>query len=171
MEAAMATGAGPAGLTAAGPRGREGAAEAAAGGLPQSPPAAAFLSLPTPFEEEGTAARRKAGEGPPRFRAFREKRRLVFAAGTGLPSEGRKAPPRPLPSRHEAGRGRIEAQLTPSLYGTFRAANVGLPIWETCWAFSAVTYLAGVLWGRKEGGASMGPSLGNRGRRLFYGVG
>ncbi|XP_026559870.1 transcription factor E4F1 isoform X2 [Pseudonaja textilis] len=73
MEAAMATGAGPAGLTAAGPRGREGAAEAtAAGGLPQSPAAAAFLSLPTPFEEEDEDDRHKCGRCQSEFTSLEE---------------------------------------------------------------------------------------------------
>ncbi|KAK9393324.1 transcription factor E4F1 [Crotalus adamanteus] len=77
MEAAMATGAGPAGLTAAGPRGREDAAEAvaAAGGLPPSPvaaAAAAFLSLPTPFEEEDEDDRHKCGRCQSEFTSLEE---------------------------------------------------------------------------------------------------
>ncbi|KAL7979040.1 hypothetical protein Chor_015064 [Crotalus horridus] len=72
----MATGAGPAGLTAAGPRGREGAAEAvaAAGGLPPSPvaAAAAFLSLPTPFEEEDEDDRHKCGRCQSEFTSLEE---------------------------------------------------------------------------------------------------
>lgn len=57
MEAAMATSAGPAGLTAAGAEEREGAA--AAGSDPAAPSAgpAAFLRLPAPFNEEGNRAR------------------------------------------------------------------------------------------------------------------
>ncbi|XP_029142256.1 transcription factor E4F1 [Protobothrops mucrosquamatus] len=69
----MATGAGPAGLTAAGPRGREGAAEAAAaGGLPPSPAAAAFLSLPTPFQEEDEDDRHKCGRCQSEFTSLEE---------------------------------------------------------------------------------------------------
>ncbi|XP_063171092.1 transcription factor E4F1 [Candoia aspera] len=72
MEAAMATGAGPAGLTAAGPRGREGAAEAAAAGLPPPPAAAAFLSLPAPFEEEDEDDRHRCGRCQSEFTSLEE---------------------------------------------------------------------------------------------------
>ncbi|XP_072838433.2 transcription factor E4F1 [Pogona vitticeps] len=69
MEAAMATGAGPAGLTAAGPQGREGAAEAA--GAPGRPPAA-FLSLPAPFGEEDEDDRHKCGRCQAEFTSLED---------------------------------------------------------------------------------------------------
>lgn len=64
----MATGAGPAGLTAAAAQQREGAA--AAGSGPAAPPAgpAAFLSLSAPFSEEGTRRGAPPRQGPGRSR-------------------------------------------------------------------------------------------------------
>uniref|UniRef100_A0ACB8FKV9 Transcription factor e4f1 n=1 Tax=Sphaerodactylus townsendi TaxID=933632 RepID=A0ACB8FKV9_9SAUR len=70
MEAAMATSAGPAGLTAAEPRGVERAAGAACS--PGPPPAAAFLSLPAPFEEEDEDDRHKCGRCQSEFTSLEE---------------------------------------------------------------------------------------------------
>ncbi|KAL8174967.1 UNVERIFIED_CONTAM: Transcription factor e4f1 [Gekko kuhli] len=72
MEAAMATGAGPAGLTAAGPRGQEHAAEEAVCSPCSPPAAAAFLSLPAPFEEEDEDDRHKCGRCQSEFTSLEE---------------------------------------------------------------------------------------------------
>ncbi|XP_034987025.1 transcription factor E4F1 isoform X2 [Zootoca vivipara] len=69
MEAAMATSAGPAGLTAVGPRGQECAAEAVSGAN-QGP--AAFLSLPAPFGEEDEDDRHKCGRCQSEFTSLEE---------------------------------------------------------------------------------------------------
>ncbi|PKU35517.1 transcription factor hypothetical protein [Limosa lapponica baueri] len=72
MEAAMATSAGPAGLTAAAAEEREGAA--AAGSGPAAPPAgpAAFLSLPAPFSEEDEDDVHKCGRCQSEFTSLEE---------------------------------------------------------------------------------------------------
>ncbi|KAJ7306074.1 hypothetical protein JRQ81_010440 [Phrynocephalus forsythii] len=70
MEAATATGAGPAGLTAAGTPGREGAA-AEAGEEPGGTPGP-FLSLPEPFEEEDENDRHKCGRCQAEFTSLEE---------------------------------------------------------------------------------------------------
>lgn len=76
MEAATATGAGPAGLTAAGPRGQERAGEGqedARSPSPAAPPAAAaFLSLPAPFDEEDEDDRHKCGRCQAEFTSLEE---------------------------------------------------------------------------------------------------
>ncbi|XP_054850643.1 transcription factor E4F1 [Eublepharis macularius] len=69
MEAAVATGAGPAGLTAAGPRGQERAAEALCS--PIRPPAA-VLGLPAPFEEEDEDDRHRCGRCQSEFTSLEE---------------------------------------------------------------------------------------------------
>nr|XP_056722502.1 transcription factor E4F1 [Euleptes europaea] len=75
MEAATATGAGPAGLTAA----RERAAETVCGpgrdppgAPPGAPPAPAFLGLPAPFEEEDEDDRHKCGRCQSEFTSLEE---------------------------------------------------------------------------------------------------
>ncbi|XP_061456110.1 transcription factor E4F1 isoform X2 [Rhineura floridana] len=68
-EAAMATGAGPAGLTAAGPRGRVRAVEAAS---VANPAPAAFLGLPAPFGEEDEDDRHKCGRCQSEFTSLEE---------------------------------------------------------------------------------------------------
>ncbi|XP_049646982.1 transcription factor E4F1 isoform X4 [Accipiter gentilis] len=72
MEAAMATSAGPAGLTAAGAEEREGAA--AAGSDPAAPSAgpAAFLRLPAPFNEEDEDDVHKCGRCQSEFTSLEE---------------------------------------------------------------------------------------------------
>ncbi|XP_074775050.1 transcription factor E4F1 isoform X3 [Athene noctua] len=72
MEAAMATSAGPAGLTAAAAEEREGAAVAGSG--PAAPPAApaAFLSLPAPFSEEDEDDVHKCGRCQSEFTSLEE---------------------------------------------------------------------------------------------------
>ncbi|KAM6320238.1 transcription factor E4F1 isoform 1-T1 [Podargus strigoides] len=72
MEAAMATGAGPAGLTAAAAEEQEGAA--AVGSSPAAPPAgpAAFLSLPAPFSEEDEDDVHKCGRCQSEFTSLEE---------------------------------------------------------------------------------------------------
>ncbi|XP_062444488.1 transcription factor E4F1 isoform X2 [Rhea pennata] len=72
MEAAMATSAGPAGLTAAAAEAREGAA--AAGSGPAAAPAgpAAFLSLPAPFSEEDEDDVHKCGRCQSEFTSLEE---------------------------------------------------------------------------------------------------
>ncbi|KAM6054913.1 transcription factor E4F1 isoform 1-T1 [Chlamydotis macqueenii] len=72
MEAAVATNAGPAGLTAAAAEEREGAA--AAGSGPAAPPAgpAAFLSLPAPFSEEDEDDVHKCGRCQSEFTSLEE---------------------------------------------------------------------------------------------------
>ncbi|XP_061850318.1 transcription factor E4F1 isoform X4 [Colius striatus] len=72
MEAAMATSAGPAGLTAAAAEERGGAA--AAGSSPAAPPAgpAAFLSLPAPFSEEDEDDVHKCGRCQSEFTSLEE---------------------------------------------------------------------------------------------------
>ncbi|XP_032847959.2 transcription factor E4F1 isoform X3 [Tyto alba] len=72
MEAAMATGAGPAGLTAAAAGGREAAAGEGSG--PAAPPAgpAAFLSLPAPFSEEDEDDVHKCGRCQSEFTSLEE---------------------------------------------------------------------------------------------------
>ncbi|XP_025959760.1 transcription factor E4F1 [Dromaius novaehollandiae] len=72
MEAAMATSAGPAGLTAAAAEAREGAA--AAGSGPAAAPAgpAAFLSLPAPFGEEDEDDVHKCGRCQSEFTSLEE---------------------------------------------------------------------------------------------------
>ncbi|XP_066496540.1 transcription factor E4F1 [Tiliqua scincoides] len=62
MEAAMATGAGPAGLTAAGPRGQECAADATSG----------LLGLPAPFAEEDEDDRHRCGRCQSEFTSLEE---------------------------------------------------------------------------------------------------
>ncbi|XP_062999228.1 transcription factor E4F1 isoform X2 [Elgaria multicarinata webbii] len=69
MEAAMATGAGLAGLTAAGPREQECAVEVAC--APNHSPAA-FLSLPAPFEDEDEDDRHKCGRCQSEFTSLEE---------------------------------------------------------------------------------------------------
>ncbi|XP_060116712.1 transcription factor E4F1 [Heteronotia binoei] len=72
MEAAMATGAGPAGLTAAEPRGQERAEEEAQCSPAPPAAAAAFLSLPAPFEEEDEDDRHKCGRCQSEFTSLEE---------------------------------------------------------------------------------------------------
>ncbi|XP_071617546.1 transcription factor E4F1 isoform X2 [Heliangelus exortis] len=78
MEAAMATSAGPSGLTAAAAGGRGGAAAAASGtdgtAGTAAPPAgtAAFLSLPAPFSEEDEADVHKCGRCQAEFSSLEE---------------------------------------------------------------------------------------------------
>ncbi|XP_053131653.1 transcription factor E4F1 [Hemicordylus capensis] len=69
MEAATATGVGPAGLTAAGPPEQERAGEADSG--PSQAPAA-FLSLPAPFGEEDEDDRHKCGRCQAEFTSLEE---------------------------------------------------------------------------------------------------
>uniref|UniRef100_A0A8D0KZD0 Transcription factor E4F1 n=1 Tax=Strix occidentalis caurina TaxID=311401 RepID=A0A8D0KZD0_STROC len=72
MEAAMATSAGPAGLTAAAAEEREGAAVAGSGSAAPPSAPAAFLSLPAPFSEEDEDDVHKCGRCQSEFTSLEE---------------------------------------------------------------------------------------------------
>lgn len=143
----MATGAGPAALTAAAAQQREGAE--AAGSGPAAPPAgpAAFLSLPAPFGEEGTwrGAGSAAAAGPrPELRGERG------LGGGGARGGAREGPARPGPAEPDARPALWGVLAVPVLSpGVGEAAGAGVPV-----PFCAPSVLRAGRAGPDRGGSS-----------------